>query len=113
MQTSLITWGHNLRVRGSKAILGDTGDSVASDWSLSRRPAHCEGVVTHISQSHVCGGLSIYIRKMGTQQALDPIYTPKDYRFFLKNAFHVAVPVLCLMETGVLEVGLSPLTVTA
>lgn len=54
-----LTRGHHLRVGGSQAILGDTSDSVASDWSLSRRPVHCEGVVTHISQFHVSGGLGI------------------------------------------------------
>ncbi len=54
-----LTRGHHLRVGGSQAILGDTSDSVASDWSLSRSPAHCEGVVPHISQLHVSGGLGI------------------------------------------------------
>lgn len=54
-----LTRCHHLGVGRSQAVLGGTGDSVASDWSAGRSPAHCEGVVTHVSQFHVGRGLDI------------------------------------------------------
>lgn len=52
-----------LSVGGPQAIPGNTGDSVASNWTLSWCPAHCDGVVNDICQFHVCGRLEIYNRE--------------------------------------------------
>lgn len=57
---SITTWRHQFRVGGSQTIFGYTCDSVALDWSLSRTPAHFDGVVTHIHDFHTTRGQSIY-----------------------------------------------------